>query len=185
MISTMNDSLRAFISLPVAAHVVEKIVACQQALAEQVGDAVRWTPAEQIHLTLQFLGNISATESEEIARCLAPLATNLGLRAQGLGAFPSLRNPRIIWVGLAGDIDELKALQAAVEHATGRKENRAFHPHLTIGRVREGRKVKAELDDWTDKEFGEWSVRELLLMQSKLSPAGAAHSVLARFTPAP
>ena len=103
------------------------------------------------------------------------------LRAQEIGAFPSLRHPRVIWAGLAGDIDELKQLQAAVENATGRKEDRPFHPHLTIGRVREGRRLKSNLDRWKDDQFGQWQVREILLMQSKLSPKGATHSRIACF----
>jgi RNA 2',3'-cyclic 3'-phosphodiesterase len=178
----MKDSLRAFISLPVAPEVVENIVACQQELAKKAGEAVRWTPQDQIHLTLQFLGNIAAGEVEELKPRLAPLPTSLRLRAQGIGAFPSVRNPRVIWVGLAGDIDELKNLQSAVEKATERKEERPFHPHLTIGRVREGQRSRANLDPWKDTPFGEWEIHELLLMQSKLSPKGATHSVLARFT---
>jgi 2'-5' RNA ligase len=178
----MNDSVRAFISLPVAPEVVRSIVRCHKELAEKTGDRVRWTPEEQIHLTLQFLGNISHADLEEIQVRLAGVMKPLRLRARGIGGFPSLRNPRVIWVGLVGDIDELKTLQAVVENATGRKEERAFHAHLTIGRVREGRRVNAKFEQWKDHDFGEWEARELLLMQSKLSPKGAIHSVIAAFT---
>jgi 2'-5' RNA ligase len=180
----MNDSVRAFISLPIAPEVVQNIMACQRELAQTAEERVRWTPEEQVHLTLQFLGNISPAEVERIQGALAGLARTLHLRAEGLGGFPPSRNPRVIWVGLAGDVDELKSLHASIEQATGRKEERAFHPHLTIGRVREGRKLNVKLEPWKAKYFGEWEIRELLLMQSKLSPKGATHSVLARFTPA-
>ena len=138
-----------------------------------------------MHLTLQFLGNISLAEVEKIQGALADVARTLHLRAEGIGGFPSLKNPRVIWVGLAGDVEQLEALQASVEEATGRKEERKFHPHLTIGRVREGRKLNVKLEPWKDKHFGSWEVRELLLMQSRLSPKGATHSVIARFMPAP
>ena len=181
----MNDSVRAFISLPVAPDVIKRIIRWQDQLAREAGEAVRWTPEEQIHLTLQFLGNISLAELEQIQGRMAGVMKPLRLSAHGLGGFPSLRNPRVIWVGLGGDIDELKQVQAAVENATGRKGERAFHPHLTIGRVREGHRPKLNLDRWKDEQFGDWQVRELLLMQSKLSPKGATHSVIARFTPAP
>ena len=181
----MEDSLRAFISLPVAPEVVGRIVSCQEELANETRDAVRWTPRDQIHLTLQFLGNISPDESERIQSGLPGLMKPLRLRTLALGAFPTLRNPRVIWIGLDGDINELKALQAAVESVTGRREERAFHPHLTIGRVREGRRLARSLARWKDTEFGEWTARELLLMQSKLSPKGATHSIIARFTPLP
>jgi len=138
-----------------------------------------------MHLTLQFLGNIPLAEVERIQGALAGVARILHLGAEGIGGFPSLRNPRVIWVGLAGDVHQLEALQASVEEATGRKEERKFHPHLTIGRVREGRRLNVKLEPWKDKHFGDWEVRELLLMQSKLSPKGATHSVIARFTPVP
>ena len=179
------NSIRAFIALPVAPDVIQKIVRCQEELAQQTGDRVRWTPEDQIHLTLQFLGNISLEELEQIQARLAGVIKPLRLRARGLGGFPSSRNPRVLWVGLEGDIDQLKAVQAAVEHTTGRSEERKFHPHLTIGRVREGRRFTAKLDQWKNRSFGEWHARELLLMQSKLSPKGATHSVIARFRPAP
>ena len=179
------NSIRAFIALAVAPNVVRNILRCQDELASQAGDCVRWTPDEQIHLTLQFLGNISPADLEVIQARLQDVMKPLHLRAHGLGGFPSLRNPRVIWVGLTGDIDQLKSVQAAVETATGRSEERKFHPHLTIGRVREGRHLNVTLDPWKDHDFGEWDIRELLLMQSKLSPKGATHSVIARFRPAP
>jgi 2'-5' RNA ligase len=175
------NSIRAFIALPVAPGVVRNILRCQQELAGQAGDRVRWTPEEQIHLTLQFLGNLSPSDVDQIQTRLAGVMKPLHLRAHGLGGFPSLRNPRVIWIGLTGDIDQLKAIQSAVEHATGRSEERKFHPHLTIGRVREGRRLNVKLDQWKNHDFGEWDARELLLMQSKLSPKGATHSVIARF----
>lgn len=180
IVATMNDSVRAFISLPVAEQVIGKIMHCQKELARTSGEAVRWAPEEQIHLTLQFLGNISPAEVEQLQARLALLPRVLHLRAHGVGAFPSLGRPRVIWVGLAGEIDELKALQAAIEKAADRSEEREFHPHLTIGRVREGHRPKLNLDRWKDEPFGEWEVRDLLLMRSKLSPKGATHSVLAR-----
>ena len=101
----------------------------------------------------------------------------LRLRAEGVGGFPSRRQARVIWVGLTGDIDKLKALHAAVEEVVGQKEDRPLRPHLTIGRARERYRV----GDWEHQQFGEWEVRELQLMQSKLSPKGATHTVIARF----
>jgi RNA 2',3'-cyclic 3'-phosphodiesterase len=175
--------------MPVAPEVVRNILQCQKEMAAKAGEAIRWAPEEQIHLTLKFLGNISLTDVEALKVAMKDLAKPLRLRAEGVGGFPSRRNPRVIWVGLTGDIEALKEVQSAVETAAGpycaREENRPFRPHLTIGRVREGRRVKVDLDQWKDQHFGEWEVRELLLMQSKLSPKGATHSVIAKFTPAP
>lgn len=164
-----------------APQVIRNILRCQQELARTAGETVRWTPEEQIHLTLQFLGRISPADVAQIQARLAPLPRLLRLSAEGVGGFPSVRRPGVIWVGLAGNVQQLEQLQADVENATRRKEERPFRPHLTIGRVREGRRPKLQLDPWKNERFGEWEVREMLLMESKLSPKGATHSVLAKF----
>lgn len=163
------------------AEVVRRIVICQRELADEAGDAVRWTPEDQIHLTLKFLGHVTVAEIEALKGGLVEIPQRLQLRAQGMGGFPSRRNPRVIWVGLTGDLDRLIALQAAIDKLCARKEEREFHPHLTIGRVREHQRLNANLDRWHDHDFGQWEAHELLLMQSQLSPKGATHSVLARF----
>lgn len=164
------------------AQVLQNIVACQRELARETGrDVVRWTPGEQIHLTMKFLGNVTARQIDALQSALPGIPQRFRLAAHGVGAFPSRRNPRVVWIGLAGDLDALKAMHAAIDKLATRKEERDFHPHLTIGRVRENQRFPANLERWRDQRFGEWEAGELLLMQSKLSPNGAAHTVIARF----
>ena len=105
----------------------------------------------------------------------------------GLGCFPNSRRPRILWAGLAGELQPLEALQKGVQAgflALGfAGEDRPFQPHLTIGRVPElnaaGRSQLAEaLAGGRDRDFGEWKAGRVDLMQSVLSPQGAAYSAL-------
>jgi len=156
-------------------------------------EAVRWTPFEQLHLTLEFLGNVAESEISPLKGALDKVASRhhgFSLAAKSIGAFSSVRNPRVIWAGIVGDIERLTRLQAEVKGAVRpwvqEEETRKYHPHLTLGRVRpikprELRKVSAALAGGESEEFGEWTVEAFHLMQSKLSPHGAQHSVLATF----
>src|SRR2546422_8948330 len=101
------NSIRAFIALPVPADVIGNIVRCQEEMAAQAGDRVRWTPEEQIHLTLQFLANISTPDVEQIQARLAGIMKPLHLRAHGLGGVPSLRNPPGLLGGPEGAVGQL------------------------------------------------------------------------------
>jgi RNA 2',3'-cyclic 3'-phosphodiesterase len=189
-----TEKVRAFVAIHAPAAVRENLRAAQRKLDSHMPkEAVRWTVFEQLHLTLEFLGDVSAAEGPSLEQALTKVAAghrSFRLAAESIGAFSSMRNPRVIWAGLAGDIDRLKALQADV-HARvipwePEPETRAYRPHLTLGRVRpikphELRKVSQALAAVTPESFGEWQVDEFTLMQSKLSPHGAQHSVLATF----
>ena len=157
------------------------------------GGSVRWTPFEQLHLTLEFLGNVSTQNLAGVERALKEVASGgsrLALWAENVGAFSSLHNPRVIWAGIKGDIEALLALQASIRDAVApyvtEQETRAYRPHVTLGRVgpinrRDLRKVSDGLASVTDRAFGSWRVDEFALMQSQLSPQGSQHSTLATF----
>ena len=192
--SEASDHLRCFVAVHVPLPIREKLRDIQRQLEKSMPeDAVRWTDFEQLHLTLEFLGNVPATAVPQLQQTLTTVAVqhrSFRLAAESIGAFSSARNPRVIWAGLTGDIDRLKALQADV-HASVMQwerepETRAYRPHLTLGRVRpikphQLRKVAQALAAVAPEPFGEWEVDEFTLMRSKLSPHGAQHSVLATF----
>jgi 2'-5' RNA ligase len=184
--------VRAFVAIHVPPTVREGLRRMQKELS-MPNEAVRWTPFDQLHLTLEFLGKVEANEIESLGEALRKVASvhrKFELEAKSIGAFSSLRNPRVIWAGIAGDVGALKQLQADVRTAVRpwiqEEETRAYRPHLTLGRVRplkprELRKVSEALAGETG-EFGSWVVEEFHLMQSRLSPHGAQHSVLATFS---
>lgn len=104
--------------------------------------SVRWVRPEGIHLTLKFYGDVSAARLPDLQRVLAEAAgisDRLTFTLGGLGAFPNMNHPRVVWVGLTGDVPALRRLQRTVEEGSQQlgfaPETRRFNPHLTLGRV--------------------------------------------------
>jgi len=105
---------------------------------------INWVRPQQMHLTLKFLGDVPDTETPDICRVVADAAAGFEpfeIICRGAGAFPNVRQPRTLWIGIEDGADELKRLQAEIDEALKTKlgyakEQRGFHPHLTIGRVK-------------------------------------------------
>ena len=185
------EQLRAFIALELPKTVTETLKRLVQQLRSLGIEEVRWTDPDGIHLTLKFLGNISSDSvtqvSRAVSRCAASVAP-LDLFLKDLGAFPSLRDPRVIWVGLGGDLNALAALQTAlemeVEHLGFARERRPFSPHLTLGRTRNGisppqrRKIGEAIGSVGMDVGGGLTVGEVNLMKSTLTPSGAVYTCL-------
>jgi 2'-5' RNA ligase len=149
------------------------------------GADVRWVPVGNIHLTLKFFGNVTDSQVEAIAQAAVPLAAAqapLSLHITGAGAFPSLKNPRVVWLGLNGDVAPLAALHRQLEAAFAPlgfpPEGRPFAPHLTLGRVKspQGReRLTACLSQLQEPETAPFQVSEIILYRSNLSPQGATY----------
>jgi 2'-5' RNA ligase len=155
--------------------------------------AVAWVPPQNLHLTLKFLGDQSdgrlaeaVLGIEEVATACAPFAVTL----HGLGAFPGMERPRILWVGVAEGALAIRALQSGVEGALERRqftpESRPWHPHLTIGRVFDPRRWRHDTSPAlmqsiaraASMRFGTVDVSRVVLMRSDLSRSGARYSEL-------
>jgi 2'-5' RNA ligase len=187
-----EKKLRLFVAIHLRPEVKESLATVQRQLAPIAKDLVRWTPQNQLHLTLLFLGSVSPSQLSELQISFKAACATRGsmlLRAEGLGCFPNLRRPNVIWCGVGGQIEPLLELQKNFSESLRpwrqKIETRAFHPHLTIGRVREGARTKKLTDALGAKEtefFGEWQARSCSLMQSQLSPRGALHSEVLQCT---
>ena len=178
--------IRAFIAVDLDDPVIEKVCNVVEILKSRITE-IRWLRKENLHLTLKFLGNIAESQVEPITAALRhPLGlfSPCTISAKGLGVFPDFRRPKILWVGLTGN--QLVQLTAEIESALMpigfTPENRAFTPHLTIGRWREGsrpaKNLRQEIDSLNDFEFGACAVRQIVLFQSVLKPEGASYSEL-------
>jgi RNA 2',3'-cyclic 3'-phosphodiesterase len=177
--------IRAFIAVNLAPAVGEEIAKIQAVLKNVQGD-IRWTRIEGMHLTLKFLGDIAQAQVEPILMALRATLSNLSsfsVQASGLGAFPNLRRPKVLWAGLHGE--GLVGLQEKVESALVAldfpREERDFTPHLTLGRVRSLRgweQVLAVVKKHEQVQFGESLVDRVTLYQSTLRPDGAVYSPL-------
>jgi len=191
MPDVLPERIRCFIAVQIPPELIRKVVGVQREVQRKGNkEAVRWTRPEQMHITLKFLGDVPSERLSALENALceavvgsAPFALSL----EGFGCFPSPRNPNVFWVGLSGQVEALKQLQERVEAQTNcfasHEENRAFHPHLTIGRAKnrgsETRRIAEALVEFRLANAGPWTVSEVTLMGSSLSPQGAIHTQLA------
>jgi RNA 2',3'-cyclic 3'-phosphodiesterase len=137
------EQIRSFIAIEMPTEVRKSLSRLQQSLKAS-GPQVKWVEPENLHLTLQFLGNIDAAKVSDIASAIEKAAAGIRpfrIEIGGLGAFPDTRRVNIIWVGLAGEMEKLDKLQknigANLTPLGFPPETRPFTPHLTIGRVRD------------------------------------------------
>lgn len=182
---TAPPTIRTFIAVGVPA-------AAQQILADAAGrlrahmpPAVRWAAPDGMHLTLKFLGNIAPARVAPLLSALTDAAQETApfeLRLAGLGVFPNPRRPRVLWAGVAGNLDALAALQQSVERASlglgFTPESRPFAPHITLGRVRHNAEASAlrlvgeAISAAPPLPPSSWTVDAIQLMQSVPTPNG-------------
>jgi 2'-5' RNA ligase len=178
--------MRTFIAIPIPDDCKKLLDQLQHPLRASGAD-VRWTSIQNIHLTLKFLGEVDPGAIPPLVeRLRGAFATqsSFTLRLRGVGAFPDLRNPRVIWCGIEGDIERLKLLHRELDRACVEAgfspEQRPFQPHLTLGRVRGKRNLHRLLDCIRiggDYESS-FDVREVSVYQSTLTPHGSIYTML-------
>ncbi len=178
--------IRAFIAVEIDPQTVRQISAVVGDLKPRI-PGIRWVRPTNFHLTLKFLGDIEENKIEPIVQALEAALypfPRFTINAKDLGVFPDLKRPRVLWVGLEGK--ELLELASKVERALCPlgfgPENKAFKPHLTVGRWRQfdrsSRKFVEELERWQGHEFGESTVAEVIFFQSELKREGAVYHPL-------
>ncbi len=184
--------VRAFIAVGVPESAKRILGTVIQDLKRKRVTGVRWVNPKGIHATLKFLGDI---EPESIERIMAGMdracrgSAPLTVRLSGAGAFPNTRGPKVLWVGLSGDMAQFKTLQTAIDSEMHSVlgldiETRRFNPHLTLGRVREGvlpagqRDIGKVLESFKMKESPAWTVDRVHLIQSTLTPDGPIYETL-------
>lgn len=181
--------IRAFLAIDLPESYRARITAVQEHLKKSGAD-VRWAAPGNIHLTLKFFGDIAENQLEPItsaAGCIAASTPVFSLGVQGAGAFPSLKNPRVLWLGLTGRTDSLGSLVQDLEQALSElgfpPEKRQFAPHLTLGRVRSSRgreELRQYLQSLPRLDFADFQVGQLILYRSTLRPQGALYTPLAK-----
>jgi RNA 2',3'-cyclic 3'-phosphodiesterase len=184
-----TGSLRAFVAAELPEDLLKAVDAVQADLRRR-GVRVRWTRPENVHLTLKFLGDLPAVRVADVTDAMRSAAAGhdaFRLAAAGIGVFPGLRRPRVLWAGLSGAVAALERLQQALDDRLAAagipREARGFHGHLTLGRFGEGAAagpVADALSVYAAQGFGSFEVRELVLFQSDLRPRGPVYTALAR-----
>jgi RNA 2',3'-cyclic 3'-phosphodiesterase len=190
----MKQVIRAFIAIELPSEIRRKLDEVEQQIqaraAKTARHAVRWVATDKIHLTLKFLGDMSADQIPAAVDLLTEAAaghSGIELVIGGSGAFPNPHRPRVIWVGCEGGqglIRLHKAVDQAMEHLGYPAETRPFSPHLTLGRVGEnaGAEELAHLVSALGQthvgELGRVQVERIHLFQSDLRPDGPIYTSL-------
>ncbi len=202
-LDAVDTPWRLFLAVPLGED-VQRLVADEITRLRAEGWPVRWVQPETSHLTLHFLGE-TERERAELMRLALPAVvaghTAFDLRTAGFGVFPNFRRPRVLWLGLHGPVHRLETLQRDVGSvlrglgfAVG---DDPYHPHITLGRVRndDGEIVRLrELPDAIKGQFVDSGtgaaiapppmlvpVGEVVLMRSHLGKSGARHEPIASF----
>ncbi len=187
--SAIRNSMRAFIAIEIPEAIKQQMAEVQRGLRNSGADA-SWPRPEGIHLTLKFLGEVPETKLAEIMESLRTAAQGTGafrLEVAGAGAFPNAKTARVVWIGLAGEVEKLNRLQEAVEKAMAdigfAREDRKFTPHLTLGRIKYIRSRDAWLramEGIRDVRLQAFEVDAISLMKSELKPSGAVYTEMGR-----
>jgi len=180
--------MRLFVALDVDDAVRSRMAELLREL-EPAARAVKWVRPDSVHLTLKFIGEQPEEKLPALLEVLAAVPAHgaLELRFHGLGCFPNERHPRVFWLGVEAP-PELLQLASGVERALEllgiAREQRAFSPHLTIGRMKVPGNLSRLRPVWEahrSDELGLVTATEFFLYQSRLSPSGAEYTKLRAF----
>ena len=179
------EYFRTFIALEIKENIKELLAEVQHKIGSEIG-GIKWVKPNNLHLTLKFIGPTREDKIEDISDILEDTAggfTRFNVSVSGFGAFPSSHNPKVIWAGLKAD-DVLYKLQKdidiSLESFGFAREKRPFSPHLTIGRVRDGRvkkNLKAILEK-TGAAAESFKAENITFYKSDLMPEGPVYTVL-------
>jgi 2'-5' RNA ligase len=184
----MGETLRAFIAIPLPQRIIE-LAADLQSRLKSGGLKLRWVRLQGMHLTLKFLGDIPESQIDDLNSAMQRSGRGFGvinLAVQGLGVFPGIRRPRVLWIGIGGETERLGRLHgrldAALEQMGIAREKRPFRAHLTLARAKGVANTRLVLDGM--QRHGQYAARpfqarQLVLYQSDLTPRGAVYTARA------
>lgn len=174
--------VRAFIAVEISDEPRRKIIQAVEPLKRGLS-GVKWVEPENLHLTLRFLGDV---EDEDIARLEEIMKARFTGAAAPIVQLRKIGNfPRVIWVGLEGDLNGLRSLweraQTSARELGLGPDDHGFSPHVTIARIKESGvigKLRKRLEPLAASDFGSMTVERVVLFQSRLSPEGPTYTPL-------
>jgi RNA 2',3'-cyclic 3'-phosphodiesterase len=186
-----GETIRAFLAIDPPPDVIRKINDIQGILRKNIQGPISWVRPEGIHLTLKFFGDVTQNDVNAISEVIATHATGartFNLEVKGLGVFPSLRRPRVVWIGISGEVAQLTILQQVIDQRLAAcgipREERPFRAHLTVARIKSPQGLSG-LDNClagnASASAGIFAATGLTLFKSNLTPKGAVYTVLGHF----
>ncbi len=187
----MSEQIRSFIAFDMQNDTVLNRLAVVQKLLIQTNADLKLVEPTNIHITMRFLGGISPAMVEKVYDAMKTVKFRpFNVQIQGIGVFPSLNYPRVVWAGITQGAEELKSifeqLEPQIQLLGFAPDRNGFSPHLTIARVRSGvnkPRLVELITKKTDYEFGSIKADCLKLKKSQLSPKGPTYSTLKEYCP--
>ncbi len=148
---------------------------------------VRWVRPDGIHLTVVFMGNVKTEDLEAMGNEIGMVCSDFSpfqIALKGIGCFPNSRNPRVVWLGLVGDVERMSRFRDRLQKQLSpfgiQEEKRPFKPHLTLGRFKKALRDEASLRKLMEKHKDVTSLvctlDEFMLFKSDLKPGGAVYT---------
>ncbi len=187
----MSEFVRGFLSFDIGEESVKKKLSYMQMQAAQTGADLKPVEIENIHMTIRFLGDITLNMADKIYKVMQEVEFKpFQVQLMGIGVFPNLNFPRVLWAGIAQGASQLQEIFNQIEPKLRNlgfsPDRNPFSPHLTIARVRSG-KNKQQLADFVTKnskyEFGTVDAACFRLKRSQLTPNGPIYSTLKEYCP--
>jgi RNA 2',3'-cyclic 3'-phosphodiesterase len=184
------QTVRLFISIPTPASILPRLADVREILRKSRAD-VKWEPTEKLHCTIKFLGDTRDDLVQPLTSALRDIAAAtmpFPVDYKGVGCFPGPRDPRIIWAGMKDPDGGLQKLSGAVEEKMSTlgfpRETRAFHPHVTLGRVKGTRNLAVLLGTMETVTLDNLPVmiHGIELVKSTLKPGGSVYTPVAEAT---
>jgi len=181
------EKVRTFVAIKLTPEIISNIGRVQEEL-KRTDAQVKWVEPDNIHLTLKFLGHITPEDLEKVkitTRAILKPFASFEISIAGLGAFPQIEYPRVIWLGINKGKEELGKMVSNLEERLARigfaKGKRPFSPHLTLGRVKSSkgkRKLVGILTTTEASNLGNMRVTRISIMKSELKPQGPIYTSL-------
>jgi len=181
------ETIRTFIAIQMPAEIRRKLAGIGEELKKSGADA-KWVPEENFHITLKFLGNVTAervTAVSEVVRSVVERTEAFDLVLSGVGAFPRLSRPSVVWVGISDGSDRIASLAEKIDIELGRLgfecENRPFSGHVTVARIRTPKnleRLKGMIENLQGQHIGAFGVESIAIMKSELRRTGPIYTAI-------
>jgi RNA 2',3'-cyclic 3'-phosphodiesterase len=182
------STLRLFIAVPSPPEVRDAIALAQRELQNANLSGAKWVQPENVHLTLKFLGDVDTARVPDLKHALHGACEGISsfdLQLGAPGCFPNVRRPRVLWLGVEGDLTALKNLQTRIAQAAApfqsQRDDKPFAPHLTLARFKETPRDALSAMEQFHASAVEWRADTIELISSTLAPHGPRYQTIALY----
>lgn len=183
----LMESIRTFIAIQMPADIRQKLAEIGEELKKSGADA-KWVAEDNFHITLKFLGNVTAgrmTAVSQVVGSVVERTESFHLVLSGVGAFPRLSRPSVVWVGISDGSDRVASLAEKIDAELGRlgfeREERPFSGHVTIARIRTSKnleRLKEIIEGLREQHVGVFGVESVAIMKSELRRSGPIYTAI-------